>query len=193
MPELDDDVESPQPRWWQAPEDELPILVPAAEVLAATEHVAVALTGVAVHSDGVELRIERRLRRHGLALQEWNELTGAFMEHMPYGSADPAGRFRVGVVLADGTPVTDASPFFGGGDPMARPEGYVLTRRQQGGGGGAHAYSSGDHLWLWPLPPDGPIEVVMQWPAFGIGETRVTVDVGSVSELSARARPFWTD
>ena len=193
MPEHDDDVESPQPRWWQAPEDELPILVPAAEVLATTEHIAVALAGVAVHSDGIELRIERRLRRHGLALQEWNALMGAFMEHMPYGSADPAGRLRFGVVLADGTPVTDASPFFGGGDPMAHPDGLVLTRRQQGGGGGTHAYSSADHLWLWPLPPDGPIETVMQWPAFGIGETRVTVDVGSVSELSARARPFWTD
>lgn len=193
MPEPDDDVESPQPRWWQAPENELPVLVAAPEILAATDHVAVAVAGVAVYSDGIELRIERRLRRHGVALQEWNELTGAFMEHMPYGSAYPGGRFRVGMVLVDGTTVTDASPFFGAGDPMAQPDGYVLSRREQGGGGGMHAYSSADHLWLWPLPPDGEIEIVMQWPAFGIGETRVIIDAGTVSELSARARPFWTD
>lgn len=191
MPEQDDD-ESPQPRWWQAPETELPILVAAPEILAATEHVAVAVAGVAVYSDGIELRIERRLRRNGLALREWNELTGAFMEHMPYGSADPGGRFRVGLVLADGTKVTDASPFFGGGDPMAEPGEYMLSRREQGGGGGAHAYSTADHLWLWPLPPDGSIDVVMQWPTLGIGETRVRIDVGAVSELSTRARPFWT-
>ncbi|MGX1791794.1 hypothetical protein ACWIDW_02445 [Microbacterium sp. NPDC055312] len=193
MPEHDDDVESPQPRWWQAPEDELPILVPAAEVLAVTDHVAVALVAVAVYSDGIELRIQRRVRRNGIAMEDWNELTAAFMEHMGFGSANPAGRFRIGLVLADGTKVTGVSPFSGGGDPMAEPEGFTLSRREQGGGGGTHAYSSADHLWLWPLPPDGPIEVVMQWPAFGIGETRVTVGVGSVSELSARARPFWTD
>jgi hypothetical protein len=76
---------------------------------------------------------------------------------------------------------------------MAQPDGYVLSRREQGGGGGMHTYSSADHLWLWPLPPDGEIEIVMQWPAFGIGETRVIIDAGTVSELSARARPFWAD
>ncbi|MFJ4045239.1 hypothetical protein ACIPV2_05780 [Microbacterium sp. NPDC089987] len=192
MPEQDDD-EPPQPRWWQAPENELPVLIPASEVLAVTDHAAVALVAVAVYSDGIELRIQRRLRRNGIAIEDWNELTGAFVEHMGFGSANPAGRFRVGVVLADGTKVTDASPFFGGGDPMAEPEGFTLSRREQGGGGGPHAYSSADHLWLWPLPPDGPIEVVVQWPAFGIGETRLTIDAGPVSESSARARPFWAD
>lgn len=193
IPEHDDDVESPQPRWWQAPENELPVLVATPEILAATDHVAVGVSGIAVYSDGIELRIERRLRRNGVAMQEWNQLTGAFMEHMVYGSADPTARLRVGVVLADGTTVTDASAFFGARDPMAQPDGYVLSRREQGGGGGTHAYSSADHLWLWPLPPDGEIEIVMQWPAFGIGETRVVVDAGAVSELSARARPFWAD
>lgn len=38
----------PQPRWWQTPETELPILVAAPEILGATEHVAVAVAGVAV-------------------------------------------------------------------------------------------------------------------------------------------------
>lgn len=190
MPEQDD-IEPPQPRWWQAPENELPILVAAPEILAATEHVAVAVAGVAVYSDGIELRVERRLRRNGVPLKQWNELAGSFMEHMGYGSANPEGRFRVGMVLADGTKVTDTSPFFGGGDPTAEPDGYTLTRREQGGGGGPHAYSSADHLWLWPLPPDGEIEVVAQWPTFGIGETHVSIDVGAVSDLSTRARPFW--
>lgn len=192
MPEPEEQ-ESSQPSWWQAPEEELPVLLPVSELLAVTEHVAIALIGVAVHREGVEFRIERRLRRHGLPLADWNELCAQFMEHMSFGgTVDPAGRLRFGAVLADGEKVvTDAFRFFGGGDPMAEPEGHVLSRREQGGGGGGSTYASADHLWLWPLPPAGPIELVLQWPALGIPETRTTVDVGAVSELAARVRPYW--
>ncbi|UNK70311.1 hypothetical protein [Microbacterium sp. H1-D42] len=193
IPELEEEEAEPsQPRWWQAPEDELPELLPVSEVLAVTDHVAVALIGIAVHSDGVQLQVERRLRRNGLPLRDWNELCNAFTEHMSFGGPiDATGRLRFGVVLADGTKVTDASPFFACGDPMVEPEGHTLSRRQLGGGGGGSTYSSADHLWLWPLPPAGPIELVMQWPALGIQETRLVVDASLVPELAARAQSFW--
>lgn len=192
MPEPDE-TESSQPSWWQAPEDELPMLLPISEFLAVTDHVAVALVGMFVHHEGVQFRVERRLRRNGLPRTDWNELCGVFMEHMSFGgSVDPAGRLRFGVVLADGEKVVaDASRFFGLGDPMVEPKGYTLNRREQGGGGGGSTYSSADHLWLWPLPPAGPIELVMQWPTLGIDETRVTLDASMVPELAAHARPFW--
>lgn len=188
-----EETESSQPPWWQAPEDELPVPVPVSELLAVTDHVAIALVGMLVHRDGVQFRVERRLRRNGLPLTEWNELCSVFMEHMSFGgSVDPAGRLRFGVVLADGEEVVaDALRFVGYGDPTAEPDGYTLTRREQGGGGGGSTYSSADHLWLWPLPSAGPIELVMQWPSLGIGETRVTLDASMVPELASRARPFW--
>lgn len=188
-----EETESAQPSWWQAPEDELPMLFPVSELLAVTDHVAIALVGMLVHREGVQFRVERRLRRNGVPLTEWNELCGLFMEHMSFGGpVDPAGRLRFGVVLADGEKVVaDASRFFGFGDPMVEPEGYTLNRREQGGGGGGSTYSSADHLWLWPLPPAGPIELVLQWPAFGIDETRAILDASMVPELAARARPFW--
>ena len=192
IPELEE-PESSQPIWWQAPEDELPVLLPVSELLAVKDHVAIALVGIDVHRMGIQLRVERRLRRNGLPLTEWNDLCGTFMGHMSYrGLVDVAGRLRFGVVLADGEKiVTDAFPFFGGGDPMIEPKGHTLSRREQGGGGGGSAYSSADHLWLWPLPPAGSIELVMQWPALGIDETRVRVDASMVPALAARARPFW--
>lgn len=188
-----EETESTQPKWWQAPEDELPALLPVAELLAVTDHVAIALVGIAVHSEGVLLRIERRLRRNGLPLNEWNELCGVFMEHMSFGGRfDVTDRLRFGVVLADGEKLlADASPFFGGIDPMVEPEGHTLSRRQQGGGGGGSTYSSADQLWLWPLPPAGPIELVLQWPALSIDETHVTLDASTVTELAARARSYW--
>lgn len=103
------------------------------------------------------------------------------------------GTIRSGVVLADGWKVLADGPFVGGVDPMAEPEGHTLNRRQQGGGGGGSTFSSADQLWLWPLPPAGPLELVMQWEALGIGETRVSVDVSDISQRAARARPYWSD
>lgn len=189
-----DEAEHSTPKWWQAPEDELPVLLPVTEILATTDHVAIALVAIAVYREGVQFRVERRLRRNGLSMSEWNEMCGVFMEHMSFGGpVDPTGRLRFGLVLADGEKVVaDALRFFGGGDPMVEPEGHTLSRHEQGGGGGGSTYASGDHLWLWPLPPAGPIELVMQWPALGIGDTRVTLDASGVHELAARARPYWS-
>ncbi|GAB2511747.1 hypothetical protein GCM10027064_06570 [Microbacterium petrolearium] len=195
-PELPEpeEFDSSQPRWWQAPEDELPTLLPISELIAATGHVAIALVGIAVYRDGMQLRIQRRLRRNGLPLREWNDLCGTFMEHMPYGDRfEPSGRLRFGLLLDDGEKVlADALPFVSGRDPMAEPEGHSLKRQQQGGGGGGSTYSASDDLWLWPLPPAGPIVLVTQWPALGIEETRVNLDAASVREAAAHARPFWS-
>ncbi|MCK3768704.1 hypothetical protein MZK47_03355 [Microbacterium aerolatum] len=185
--------ESSQPRWWAAPEDEMPALFPASEILATTDHVAVALMGAAIYRDGIEFRLERRLRRNGLPTQEWNKLCGAFMEHHPWGDPmDPAGRLRFGLVLGDGERVfADQSRFFGDGDPMAEPTHHTLNRRGGGGGGDGNSYSGSDGLWLWPAPPAGPIELVMQWPAFNIDERRVILDGNGMLELVPLARRFW--
>lgn len=197
-PEMSDAEAEPTefsaPRWWDSPDDELPALLPVSELLASTDHVAIALSAVAVYREGVEFRIDRRLRRNGLSLREWNELCSTFMEHMTFGGpVDLEGRFRFGLVLGDGEKVLpDPSGFPGGGDDAgAAPEGHVLNRRQQGGGGGSSVYESRDHLWLWPLPPDGPIELVIQWPALGIEETRIVLDGTAMLALKDRARPFW--
>ena len=192
MPELEE-PDAPQFSWWQAPEDELPALLPVSELIATNDHVAIALVGAAVYNDGLQLQVERRLRRNGLPLREWNELCGIFMEHMSFGDPLELGdRLRFGVVLAGGEKLlADALPYVGGFDPTTEPEGHTLSRRQQGGGGGGGTYASADHLWIWPRPPAGPIELVVQWPALGIEETPVTIDASAVDELAARARPFW--
>lgn len=196
------DAEIPEPeeseqerkRWWGTPEDELPALLPVSELIAVNEHLAISLVAAAVYSDGVEFRIDRRLRRNGLPMTEWNELCSTFMEYMAFGGfTDVAGRLRFGLVLGDGKKVlADESPFAGGGDPMAEPGAHVLNRQQQGGGGGGTTYSGADNLWLWPLPPEGAIELVLQWPSFGVEETRVMLDGTAMRELASQAKPYWS-
>ncbi|WP_243231834.1 hypothetical protein [Microbacterium sp. CIAB417] len=192
MPEPDDEGESSTPRWWGAPEDELPALAPISELLASTEHVAIALIGVAVYREGVEFRLERRLRRRGLTSREWQELCGTFMEHHSWGGPpDTDSRLKVGLVLGDGEKVLENLPHFGGDDPTAEPQGHVLTRRSGGGGGGSGFYAGSDSLWLWPSPPAGPIEFVLQWTALGIPEQRTILDGAELASAAERSQPFW--
>lgn len=192
MPEPEE-TESRQLPWWSAPEDEMPAMFPVSAVLASTDHVAIALIGAAVYRDGVEFRVERRLRRNGLPMREWNELCATFMEHALWGGRSAQeGRLRFGLVLGDGERVlADTPPSVGGSDPTVEPQGHSLSRRGGGGGGGGSFYSGSDGLWLWPAPPAGPIELVMQWPALGIGEQRVTLDATEMLVLASRAQPFW--
>jgi hypothetical protein len=123
-----DDTPPPRTPWWTAPSDEIPVLHPVSRSLAATEHVAIALVGAAVYSDGVEVRIERRLRRGDLPVGEWHELCGSFMENWHGGIRDGEGRLRYGLQLSTGEHVTDGSRFFGGGNPATPPAGYSLVR-----------------------------------------------------------------
>ncbi|PRA81053.1 hypothetical protein [Microbacterium sp. MYb66] len=193
-PEMPDPQESEPERHpsWQAPEDELPMLLPVSETLAVTDHLALGLFGVAVYSDGVEFRLEGRLRRNGMPAREWNDLCGDFVGHGTMGAApDPAGRLRFGLVLGDGEKVLGEGFPFGGRDPSSEPEGHTLSRNGSRAGGGSHSYTSSDHLWLWPLPPEGPIEFVTQWPAFGVGERRVVLDGTAMRDLSGRVQRFW--
>lgn len=189
MPEPDEEETTRSP-WWNAPTDLVPVLYPVSELLASTDHVAVAIVGVAVYADGAEIRVERRLRRNGLPFQDWQELSSTFMEHWSGPRTTSAGRLRYGVVLSDGEQVLGDSLFGVAGDPSP-PSGSSLARSGGGGSGDGHSFSSSDTLWLWPLPPPGSLEFVMQWPAVGIDETRTYLDASSIRELAGRSVPFW--
>jgi hypothetical protein len=183
--------ESPRSPWWSVPNDELPAIYGVSQMLAITEHVAIALVGVYVYRDGVEFRVERRLRRHGVSGSQWREQSAAFMEHWPGGRTGKDDRLRYGLVLSDGQRLVDGMPFIGGSDPTAQPDGHVLTRSGGGTSGDDRVFSGYDGLWLWPAPPAGPVELVVQWPAMRIAETRVHIAAGPILDLISRAAPIW--
>lgn len=194
LPEEDEFSHPRDPRA-EAAEDELPVLIPQSLVLARTEYVAIILTALAVHSDGLEFRLQRRLRRHDLSMTEWWEIADVFMEHSPGARAESAKRLRYGLVLGDGTKVVE-SPFAGRAPEAtdgAADDPPSLTRRGSGGGGGTQTYEMQETLWLWPTPPDGRIEVVVQWPAVDIDETHVWVDASTLSAVRGQVRPVWDD
>jgi hypothetical protein len=46
-------------------------------------------------------------------------------------------------------------------------------------------------VWVFPLPPDGPIEVYVSLPAAAAPESRVVLDGAVVRSAAERARVIW--
>ncbi len=59
-----------------------------------------------------------------------------------------------------------------------------------GGGGGTGGWHFG--VWVYPLPPDGPLEIFVGLPAAGLTETNVTVDGSAVRAAASQASVVWT-
>jgi hypothetical protein len=104
---------------------------------------------------------------------------------------EPGDQLRWKVVLADGS--TASLGGFAHGRPWDdEPDGWSLSLANGGGGGGGDdRYDQHHGLWLWPLPPEGPIELVAEWRERGIPESHVTLDGAAILDAVSRVRPLW--
>ena len=59
-----------------------------------------------------------------------------------------------------------------------------------GGGGGSHGYHFG--VWVYPLPPDGPLEIYVSLPALEESDKQVVLDGGAVRAASEKAQVIWS-
>jgi hypothetical protein len=59
-----------------------------------------------------------------------------------------------------------------------------------GGGGGGSAWTLS--VWVYPLPPDGPLEVFVALPPPATQELSMVVDGSGVRAAAERARIIWT-
>ena len=96
---------------------------------------------------------------------------------------------RVGVRFADGRPgrrsphpFTDAEK-----DEDGMPTRPII--RMTGGGGGGNGFRRG--LWVFPLPPPGPVEIFVSAPQVGGDESRVIVEGADVLAAAERAEVIW--
>jgi hypothetical protein len=99
---------------------------------------------------------------------------------------------RLGVGFADGRKAVFRPLVTFGYDKD--PPDPMLSHRGRGhasalGGGPAHEFRV--DVWLWPLPPPGPLSLVTAWPERGISETPTTVDAGELIDAAARSEQLW--
>ena len=176
--------------WFGPPEDELPVCVPLALVVARSESAVVALSHASAYSTGVG--IELVVQSRGLPERDAQRLFHE--QHMPPTQSDPAPAYlRLGVELADGSRASNLSGrHHHWHDPEHPPEGPVLT--QHGGGGGSAGngrVTMRPGFWIWPLPPAGPVRLSCEWPLLEIPLTTVELDGAELRAASQRAVKLW--
>jgi hypothetical protein len=105
----------------------------------------------------------------------------------------PMGMMRIGVRFADGRVGGQ-----GGGHPHPGAVGIPKDEHGvptdpivgfSGGGGGGSGWRFG--AWVFPLPPDGPLEIFVAPPAPLTGEFRAVLDGTAVRAAAEKARVVW--
>jgi hypothetical protein len=185
------EVDFRRPAWTQPPEDVVPGVAPVELVLARTAERAIGLTGIRAYPNGFACTLHLRLRE---VIPGEQSLFGMFGMFDMLGELDPAGELgdyylRLGVGFADGRKATNLDRRRDVEDgPPPDPPALRLTRWE-----GYDILSQEVDLWVWGLPPPGPLAFVCQWPARRIPESRVEIDAALVLEAARRAEAIWPD
>ncbi|GIT79396.1 hypothetical protein LLS1_10650 [Leifsonia sp. LS1] len=178
------------PRWSRPPEDELPHALAETAVLATTDNLALLLAGVRAYSDGALFLVEWRLRRLDEDDAAWAALVRRVAGPRLPGEQQ-LGALRLGVELADGERlVADGESWWLPGE-LTEPDGHVLGMANWSGGGSDDTQVFSGDLWLWPLPPEGPVTLAWEWPAFGLTEGTRVLSGGRIRDAAVAARPIW--
>ncbi len=106
----------------------------------------------------------------------------------------PMGMMRIGVRFSDGrVGGRGGGRAFPGSPGIPKDEDGVPTEPVvgfSGGGGGSGGWHFG--AWVFPLPPDGPLEIFVAPPPPITGEFRAVLDGAAVRATAERARVVWT-
>lgn len=173
------------PLWDRPSEGVVPAIVPVGALLHRGDDVAVALQYLGVYPNGFTINIL-------IASDPHQQRVGRSIGMLSVGGSDPMQRFpRVGVRFADGSVGGQGTQF--GARELAKDEHGVPTEPfvgMSGGGGGSHSFQFG--VWVFPLPPDGPLDIFVSLPAAGVDEAHVTVDGALVRAHAEHAHVLWS-
>jgi hypothetical protein len=158
--------------WARGPEGTLPGVVPVALLVARTDTHAVLVDNLLVYPTGFDfdLAVRRRpghLRQHRHREHRWDD------------------ELRLEVRFADGRTADNDPrrwPRPSGDQPPDPPLLYQSTHGPDGG-----------HVWLWGLPPPGPLTLACEWPAQQIPPSQAELDAGLILAAAARAMSLWPD
>jgi hypothetical protein len=146
----------------------VPAVVPVALLVARTSTHAVLIDGLLVYPTGFDFDLTVRrhpgLGRHHPDPGVWHELRLEIRFADGRSAGNRPGRW----------PAPDRPP-----DP---PWLYQSTSGPDGG-----------HVWLWGLPPPGPLTFACQWPDERIPPSQAELDARLVLDAAGRATSLWAD
>ena len=193
--ERDEDEEYVAPDWVEAPQDFVAGVVSVELILARNDEAAIFLTRLAAYPVGFEFDVELVTRTP--VPDDSFELM--YRGRRGQGEELPPELVRIGIEFSDGRRTSSLGGMMDGSgtslyavDPDASrdPETEITMSPSSGGGSDRHSYQT---YWVWPLPPEGTVKFVCEWPVFGIPETSVELDSALIREASERAVSVWAD
>ncbi len=150
------------------------------QIVARADSVVVAVDRVVAYPTGFELGVTVRTRG-GQGQRSFDEVR---RREWRGASAFPGESLQVSVVFADGRR-SIARNF--GRPPEAASSGVRLVPLS--GSGTDTRFDQ--RFWVEPLPPPGPLGVVVEWDRRQIPETRAELDAGAIVAGAARAATLW--
>jgi hypothetical protein len=159
------------PAWARGPEGTVPGVVPVVLLVACTATRAVLADNLLVYPTGFDFDLA--IRRH----------PGHPRQHHHEHCWDD--QLRLEVRFADGRSADNDPrrwPRPSGDQPPDPPLLYQSTYGRDGG-----------HVWLWGLPPPGPLTFACQWPTEQIPPSQAELDAGLVLAAAKRAISLWPD
>ena len=176
----------PMPEWLGPRENVLPASFPLDLVLARNERVAIFVHSGRASENGFEFVLALRLRepRQGRAhdpVMAWHGVGGEISDDV----------LRFGVAFADGRKATVFDRFRPPWPPDEDPAPPEIVLMQRGGGGGGSSWEM--RFWVWPLPPEGALTFVTEWPSERIAVSQADLDSAVVRDAAARAEELWPD
>ena len=177
--------------WHGPPTDILGCAVPVQQFVARTDHTIVALQQVIAFPEGCILSVHLAVKRGPLDESAWNDLVTSHSRRY-LEVTRPGDDLKFGVRFPDGSRATILDHAFRGwAHPTDRPEPPMLIEAGGGSSGGDQFYERRWRLWLWPLPPPGSFEFVVEWHNMGIDTTSVQLDGSAIVRAAERALPYW--
>jgi len=175
-------------RWMSPPEYEFPASVGLSVLLGRTDDAAVGLTHLEAFSAGFRFTLAVRVRQPRPQFARGG-LHMLISSHVPPGvEVRLEDRLLLGIEYSDGRRASTLTDMrMHAPDAMTDTEQLVLV--QQGGGGGTHSVDQS--YWVAPLPPEGPVTVVLAWPGFGMPESRTTLDAAAILAAASHSQRLW--
>jgi hypothetical protein len=168
------------PAWDRPSEGTIPALVAVEELVAENDLMTVALDYIEVYPNGFTISVVARVNPRKVA-DMMQTLRSVGQYRWP----------RVGVRFSDGT-TARGSAAMGLTPDIPKDEEGLPTEpivRLVGGSSGPGGWRA--WAWVYPLPSDGPLEVLVAVEAAGLSEAAVTIDGAVVRSAAGRARVIW--
>jgi hypothetical protein len=179
------------PAWFRPPRGRIAALVGDRRVLARGDDAVVLLSHVDVLAEGCVLRVRASLRRpDDMDEEQWHERQERFHRERlrPGGPVASSGPLRFGVAFADGRRATTDHWRHPHEDA---PEPPSLQVHGGSSSGSPHHATANHPLWLWPLPPPEPFDLVHEWRDLGLPEQRTTLDGAAIVAAAERSGPLF--